>query len=91
MRRFGYSCHARERGNLCGSPDCMTCHPENFDDEGYLIRRCDQCGEPIPAGDADICDGCAERNTEEELERFEQETRNGPAQQTDQNNKKAGG
>ena len=89
MKRFGYSCHARERGDLCGSPDCMTCHPENFDDDGYLIRRCEQCGRDLGEhAEGDICDSCAEANAEEELERFEKETRNGPAQQTGQNNKK---
>ena len=91
VNRFGYSCHARERGDLCGAEDCMTCHPENFDDDGYLIRRCEQCGKPIVYdSESDVCDRCAEKNAEEELDIFEQETRNGPAQQTGQNNKKAG-
>lgn len=62
-RRF-YDCHAKERGDLCGSPDCRTCHPENFKDCVYLWTTCESCGSAFKKDEPDdeeVCDDCVRR------------------------------
>ena len=55
----GHSCNARSRNDLCGSLDCRTCHPENFDDDGVPMPACERCGEFVEEVDENgICKAC---------------------------------
>lgn len=63
------SCHAKQRGDLCGSPDCRTCHPENFNEDGEYLKPCERCGEPTPEHDLDrddVCQACLDAEEEEQ-------------------------
>lgn len=71
-RRFTFcDCHAKERGNACGSLDCRTCHPENFGEMGdYLGAICKLCGEMFWRKDSDdideICGMCVQQEEEDD-------------------------